>query len=479
MAEKATLEKYDYSVVTAHTGEAAVEMIRTEQPVDLILMDVDLGSGINGAEAAERILAIRHLPIVFLTSHSEREYVEKVKEITRYGYVIKNSGEFVLWDAIEVAFELYEAHEELERFFTVNLDLLCIANFEGRFLKVNRAWEEILGHAKQDLEGAGFLDFVHPDDVEATRRAMEHLDAGGNVVDFVNRYRDRDGKYRYIEWRSHPSGDRIYAAARDITERIETERALRESEERYRRLVEQAPVGIFRTTSDGRALSVNIAMARMLGFGSPEETIGYYTNLAEQLYAHASRREEFLGTLARVGSINAFEIEARRRDGSTVWLSLSARVSGVHYDGSFEIEGFASDISRRKRAEEEKRRALDEYETVFNTTQDALFLVDVSEDGAFRYARNNRAHERATNLTEKRIRGKSPRELLGDEVGPRIESYYRTCRDERVPVSYELVFGPRGERWSNTLTPVVEGDRVTHIVGTVRKVAAAGTDRTD
>src|SRR6056297_3007206 len=82
--------------------------------ISLILMDIDLGKGMDGTEAAEKILESHELPIVFLTSHSEKEYVNRVKKITNYGYVLKNSGEFVLIEAIYMAFSLYEAHKELQ-----------------------------------------------------------------------------------------------------------------------------------------------------------------------------------------------------------------------------------------------------------------------------------------------------------------------------------------------------------------------------
>jgi CheY-like chemotaxis protein len=109
MAETATLERHGYAVRTVANGEAAVSEGARED-VGLILMDIDLGAGaMDGTQAAQRILEQREVPIVFLTSHNEREMVERVRGITRYGYVLKNSGEFVLIQSIETAFELFEA----------------------------------------------------------------------------------------------------------------------------------------------------------------------------------------------------------------------------------------------------------------------------------------------------------------------------------------------------------------------------------
>ena len=122
--------------------------------------------------------------------------------------------------------EQYTKAQELEEFFTVNLDLLCIADTEGNFIKVNREWENTLGYPAEELQQRKFLEFVHPDDLEATMQAIGTLSDQHDVVNFINRFRKKDGTYRYIEWKSRPAGTTIYAAARDITERIEHERVI-------------------------------------------------------------------------------------------------------------------------------------------------------------------------------------------------------------------------------------------------------------
>jgi PAS domain S-box-containing protein len=110
-----TLEKWGYAVLTAGTGEKAVELAKSDIEIDLALMDINLGRGMDGTQAAAAILTMRSLPIVFHTSHSERETVEKVRDITRYGYILKGCGEFVLRSSLDMAFELYESHMDLKR----------------------------------------------------------------------------------------------------------------------------------------------------------------------------------------------------------------------------------------------------------------------------------------------------------------------------------------------------------------------------
>jgi len=126
---------------------------------------------------------------------------------------------------------LHEKTEELDRFFNIALDLLCIADTDGHFRHLNSEWEATLGYKRQELEGRVFLELIHPDDVQSTLDAIATLSAQRPVIGFTNRYRCKDGSYRWIEWRSAPSGNMIYAAARDITPHMEAEARLREMNE--------------------------------------------------------------------------------------------------------------------------------------------------------------------------------------------------------------------------------------------------------
>jgi PAS domain S-box-containing protein len=114
LAQKKTLENHGYAVVTASSGEKAVILAGTEPDIDLILMDINLGDGIDGTEAAARILENHDIPLVFLSSHTEREVVEKTEGITSYGYIVKNSGEMVLAASVKMAFKLFDAHRRIQ-----------------------------------------------------------------------------------------------------------------------------------------------------------------------------------------------------------------------------------------------------------------------------------------------------------------------------------------------------------------------------
>lgn len=146
--------------------------------------------------------------------------------------------------------ELLRKSEELEGFFGVNLDLLLIADLEGNFVKMNKEWEILLGYPIEELEKRKFLEFVHPEDIPSTLEAMSRLGKNEQVLEFVNRYRRKDGSYRYIEWRSHPKGRLIYAAARDITEKIAAEKSLAESRDKFDSMIKNVPGIVYRCAGD-------------------------------------------------------------------------------------------------------------------------------------------------------------------------------------------------------------------------------------
>ncbi len=107
------LEKNGYSVLHASSGEEAISIADKAEKIDLLLTDIDLGGGMDGTAAAERILKFTNIPALFLSSHTEPEVVEKTEKITSYGYVVKNTGETVLVASLKMAFKLFEAHEKI------------------------------------------------------------------------------------------------------------------------------------------------------------------------------------------------------------------------------------------------------------------------------------------------------------------------------------------------------------------------------
>ena len=111
--------------------------------------------------------------------------------------------------------------EELVKFFEMSTDMLCIADFGGYFKRLNAGWQATLGHSAEELSAVPYVDFVHPDDRASTLTEAARLIVGMDTISFENRYRCKDGSYKWLLWRAHADFENklIYAVARDITER--------------------------------------------------------------------------------------------------------------------------------------------------------------------------------------------------------------------------------------------------------------------
>mgnify|MGYP000179828938 CR=1 FL=1 len=239
---------------------------------------------------------------------------------------------------------LLEKTTELETIFSSTLDLLCIADTQGYFRRLNKEWVTTLGYTLQELEGQKYINFVHPEDREATNQAILQLRNQQIILNFTNRYRHKDGTYRWLEWRSYPIGSLIYSSARDITDRKVMEEILRANEEKYRTLFESESDAIFLINSeDGCIHEVNSAAVRLYGY-TREELIQLHN------YDLSAQPEETKAvTRQKVGHIPIRW--HKKKDGTIFPVEITA--SHFEYRGSSFHIAAIRDITERQKAENE------------------------------------------------------------------------------------------------------------------------------
>ncbi|MBP8083947.1 MAG: PAS domain S-box protein [Spirochaetes bacterium] len=383
MSEQIELEKCGYNVHHVLSGEKAIDaVLENILTIDLILIDIDLGSGIDGTQAAEQILNIKDIPIVFLSSHTEPEIVEKTERLTSYGYVVKNSGIVVLDASIKMAIKLFkeknerrkveselikskenaEASEHKYRIMADNIiDSVWVMNEEFKFTYISPSTEIFYGYSNEEWESLDWEAFVYPDDLKIVIDTLNDLKTKkaekSNPV--TVRIYHKNGSLMWVEFLANSLFDEngnfigLAGVTRDITKRIK-------AEQNYKTLFNEMLDGFalheIICDSSGipvnyRFLNINPAFERMTGLKA-KDVVG--RTVLDVLPGTERYWIETYGKVAITGEPAFFE--------------NYAAVIGKH----FKVTAFRpaagqfvcifSDITDRKHAEDEAEKQLAEKE---------------------------------------------------------------------------------------------------------------------
>ncbi len=371
-----TLKRFGYNVLTAGSGEKAVELSTLNGNINLILMDIDLGNGIDGTEAAKQILARRDIPIVFHTSHSEREMVDRVRGITRYGYVIKSSGDFVLQSSIEMAFELVEANKKIkasEEHFYSMFDRAPLGyqslDENGCFLEVNQKWLETLGYSREEVAGRWFGDFLASEYVEAFRERFPIFKAQGKIhSEFQMMHKNGSRRYIAFEGRVGYQEDgsfkQTHCILSDNTERKFAEDALAVSQKNLELIIKRminafvSYESVFNETGEFisfRYIYINEAYERITGLKNDEvqgKTVHEIFPDIEDSWISKCRDVVITG---EASSFEMFNISTNKIYHCNVYRPG---------EGKDRFCVIFEDITERKRSEEEIKSKNEELETL-------------------------------------------------------------------------------------------------------------------
>jgi len=272
--------------------------------------------------------------------------------------------------------ELNQTREELDRYFALSIELLCIAGADGYFKRLNPAWEKVLGYSTDELMAKPFLEFIHPADRQATIQESAKLDKGIDTISFENRYRCKDGSYRWLMWTATPFAEKklIYAAARDITELKRAEQALRLSEEQNRLLFENNPHPVWVYDLESYAIiDVNEAAIRNYGYSREE-----FLTLTIKDIRPAEDVPAVLESVAKSGTaLEEKRIWRHRRKNGTL-LDVEVTSHPIVYAGRNARLVVSTDITQRKQAEEALRQSEERFRLLVSAVKDyAIFMLDV------------------------------------------------------------------------------------------------------
>ena len=282
----------------------------------------------------------------------------------------------------QIVKELDEAHQhideleksEIQQRYRIIVDTADegIWVFDEEYLStfVNNRMVNLLGYEYDEIMGRSLSFFLFEEDLpdfqeKASRRRQ------GVAERYERRIRRKDSTILWAHVSATPIMDKeglfrgSFAMFTDITERKEAEKALLESEKKYRSIFENAVEGMFQSTPDGQLITANPAMARIFGYATPEEMINQVHNIGLQLYSNEKDRRTFQQLLKEHGIAGGFEAPFYRQDGTVLWGTLNVRAVKDSDDNVSYYEGTLEDITPRKEAEEELKKSEEKYRNIF------------------------------------------------------------------------------------------------------------------
>ena len=344
---------------------------------------------------------------------TKEQLINELNEIRQQITELEKSG-----TELKRAEEALRENEERFRIITENaLAWIWEVDTNGKYTYSSPLVEKILGYKPEEVLKKHFYDLFHPEEREELKKAaFDVFLKKQSFREFINKNVHKNGKIVWLSTSGSPildsKGNLIgYRGADiDITERKRAEEALRESEEQYRTLQSNIPVGVFRTTADpsGRLLSANPALVKMFRYETPEEMSKMHVS---DLYLNQDDRKKFIETLSSTVEISHYEVQFERKDGTVFWGSLSARAVADESGKIAYFDGILEDITKKKKAEQALQESEEKYRRVVDNSLVGLYIT---QSHILKFC-NQRLVEMFGFTSSKELIGKHIRELVAPE----------------------------------------------------------------
>ncbi len=231
-----------------------------------------------------------------------------------------------------------ERTAERDRMWRLSTDIMLVSRFDGSITAVNPAWTSLLGWTQEELLGSSFMELVHPDERQATQAEMAHIASGQTTLQFENRYRHKDGSYRWISWIAVPEEGFMHGVGRDVTTQKEADAALRQAEDQLRQAQKMDAVG---QLTGGVAHDFNNLLQAlggcltMIGRRTDEPRIRPLLDAGQQAVDRGAKLVQQLMAFARRGSLRPEPIDVRDRVLGMSELLIRALRADIHFETRF------------------------------------------------------------------------------------------------------------------------------------------------
>ncbi len=279
--------------------------------------------------------------------------------------------------------EIREATKRFEKIAEMGEDGIIVFDEDSRIEFANQMASEIMGLPKDQMLGHEFFSLIGKRDEEFLEEMVTRGEGLGEKVCTEMSLHAPQGKIKETEvciapTRSEDGRIKTYSYIRDITERKKFEKALRESEEKYRNLFERVRHGLFISTKEGYFLDCNPALLEMAGYQDKEEFL--QMDIAQDLYVNVEDRKEFQRLIEQQEFVKDLEVEFKKRSGEKITVLLTAHVKKDDKGEVVGYEGINIDISDRKRMEKELKEANDFLMNLIESSVDGIIVTDMKGD---------------------------------------------------------------------------------------------------
>jgi PAS domain S-box-containing protein len=305
---------------------------------------------------------------------TERKIAEKV---------LKEYNDNLAGQVAERTADLAKAQEKFSKAFRLSPNAITLTRIsDGRHIEANESFCRMMGYSHEEIIGKTAVELNFWASLAERDRMIQMLKNKTAIHNYELRFRNKTGTERTallsIETIDIEGEACFLSISSDITERQKAETALREAEEKYRNIYENALNGIFQTAIDGKYISANPALANIYGYDSPADLIAAQPNFNNQLYVKPNRRDEFAALMNEYGILSNFESEIYRKDGSIIWISENCRAVCDEAGNLLYYEGFIKDITDNKQAEIKMQQAKEVAEAANKAK--STFLANMSHE---------------------------------------------------------------------------------------------------
>ncbi len=406
MDEQNELESCGYKVITANSGQAAIDIFMTNKSIDLVLMDIDLGKGIDGPQAAEIILKDHNVPILFMSSHTEPEYIKKTEQITSYGYVVKNSGLVILNASIKMAFKLFGAHQKLEQseekyrvIFENKGSATCMFGENKIITACNIKFCELSGYSKTEIEGKmKWSDLVDKEDLKSMLEyhSKRTKKTGNPPLNYDFGFITKSGERKYVNLNIGMFGSQRIVSLIDITKRKLAEFNLELNNSQLQYLLNATNDEFILMNCEGTIVKINDKAASEYGH-KPDELIG--KSPFEFMPAKTkARRKKILEVISKDKKPMLFEDENMGKYYHNSLIPILKDSGELLY-----IALFAQDITSSKKSDLALLETKNRLQSIFNNATDGILQITKTA----KIVDANPAFSTLTGIDRKDVIGKS------------------------------------------------------------------------